>query len=59
MEAIGMGNKVHVNAIGLVDDESAFHISDLELFLDILYTENVGDGVGMKPDVTVVQNVGL
>jgi hypothetical protein len=39
VEAIGVCDKMHVNTIGLVDDESALAltvISDMELFLDIL-----------------------
>jgi hypothetical protein len=62
VEAIGMSNKVHINAIGLVDDESPLTlrvISDLELGFDILQREYVGDCVGLKPDITVVLDIGL
>ena len=62
VEAISVRNKVHINAIGLVDDESALAlrvISDLELGFDILQREYVCDCVGVKPDVTVVLDVGL
>ena len=57
-----MGNKMHINAVGLVDDESALAlrvISDLELGFDILQREYVCDCVGMKPDITVVLDMGL
>ena len=42
VEAIGVRNKVYVNAIGLVDDKGARAlrvISDLELGFDILQRE--------------------
>ena len=42
VEAIGVRNKVHINAVGLVDDESNLAlrvISDLELGFDILQRE--------------------
>jgi hypothetical protein len=57
VEAIGMCNKVHINVVGLVYDESAFAlrvISGLELGFDILQREYVCDCVGVIPDITVV-----
>ena len=46
VEAIGMRNKLYVDAIGLVNDESALAlrvISDLELGFDTLQREDVCD----------------
>ena len=62
VEAIGVRNEVHINAVGLVDDKSAITfrvISDLELGFNILQREYVCDCVGMKPDITVVLDMGL
>jgi hypothetical protein len=63
VEAIGMRNKVHINAVGLVDNESALIalrvISDLELGFDILQREYVCDCIRVKPDITVLLDMGL
>ena len=57
-----MRNEMHINAVGLVDDKSTLAlrvISDWELGFDILQREYVCDSVGVKPDITVVLNMGL
>ena len=62
VEAIGMRNKRHINAVGRVDDQSALAlrvVSDLELGFDILQRENVCDCVGVKLDITVVLDMSL
>ena len=62
VESIFVCNEVHVNAIGLVDNESTFAlavISDTESFTDVLQGENVSDCLGVVPHGTVVLDVGL
>ncbi len=52
VESVFVRDEVHIDAIGLVNNESSFAlavISDTEFFTYILQGENVGDGLMVFP----------
>jgi hypothetical protein len=62
VKAIGVHLEMYIDTVWLVDYEKAFAmavVGDMEFFMDILEGENVSDGFGVKPNVTVVGDVCL
>jgi len=54
--------KMNLNAIWFVDDERGVAIAvvrDSEFFANILYTQNVGDGAFIEPDIAIIFHMSL